>query len=282
MHLLQILRGYMGVTQKELAQMAGIMQADVCEMENKAPYGWIDKYQRLSAYLGIPVHALVTNDCTLVPISFFDKHPGAPYVECTKGGNVGLGRLGEEAAYMYEVKKLESKHPALAKLVLPHYKLNKRPGYDILSFDEHGKPVYIEVKTSADDSPDFHFTKQEYERAKKALAAGEQYLLYRFFNFGSSSQRLEIYDFKQLQEEFDFTAATFSLNRKQSSVVTGIRYCRELRGMSKSELADNLGLNTPILWRYENGKQRCSVGIYQRMASILDVTIDDLLTEHAG
>lgn len=74
MHLIQIVRNYLGLTQQELAQRVGITQADLCEMEIKPPYGRIDKYQRLSNYLGIPVHALVTNDCTLVPLSFFDKH----------------------------------------------------------------------------------------------------------------------------------------------------------------------------------------------------------------
>ena len=243
-------------------------------------YGWIDKYQRLSDYLGIPVHALVTNDCTLVPLSFFDKHPRAPYTECATEGAVALGRKGEETAYLYEVQKLSADHPALAKLVLPHYKLQNRFGYDILSFDEFGKPIYIEVKTSADESPEFYLTKQEYQKARKAVLAGESYYIYRYFNWGRENQRLEIYDFKELQDEYEFTPATFSLNRKQEPVASGIRYCREMRGMSKGELADNLGIKTPDLWRYENGKRKCPVGVYQRMASILEVTIDELLREY--
>lgn len=277
MHLLQIVRSYLGLTQQELANRAGIQQPDLCEMETKKPYGWIDKYQKLSDYLGIPVHALVTNDCMLVPISFFDKHPGAPYMECSAGGNAGLGRRGEDAAYAHEVEKLEGVNPALAKLVLPHYKLRNRPGYDILSFDEKGNPICIEVKTTADDNPEFHLTKQEYQRAKKAMEAEETYLIYRIYNFGKEDQKLEIYDFQELHDEFEFTPATFALSRKREPVITGIQYCREQRNMSKGELADNLGIKTPDLWRYENGKRRCPVAVYQRMASVLDVTIDDLL-----
>lgn len=280
MHLLQIVRSYLGLTQQELASRAGIQQPDLCEMENKAPYGWIDKYQKLSDYLGIPVHALVTNDCTLVPLSFFDRHPGASYMECSTGGNVGLGRRGEEAAFAYEVKKLEGVQAALAKLVLPHYKLRNRPGYDILSFDEKGNPVYIEVKTTTDDNPEFQLTKQEYQRARKAMEARETYLIYRFFNFGKSDQTLEIYNFSALHDEFEFTPATFALSRKKEPMITGIQYFREKRNMSKGELADNLGIKTPDLWRYENGKRRCPVAVYQRMASILDVTIDELLKKY--
>ena len=79
MHIIQILRSYLGITQQELAQKAGISQPDLCEMGIKTPYGRIDKYQRLSDYLGISVHALVTNDCRLVPSSFFERHPPRTY-----------------------------------------------------------------------------------------------------------------------------------------------------------------------------------------------------------
>ena len=49
------------------AWLVGITQPDLCEMEIKEPYGRIDKYQRLSDYLSIPVNALVTNDCAHHP-----------------------------------------------------------------------------------------------------------------------------------------------------------------------------------------------------------------------
>ena len=237
MHLIQIIRSYLGTTQKELAELAGISQADLCEMEIKTPYGRIEKYQRLSEYLGIPVHALVTNDCTMVPLSFFDKHPGAPYTECVAGGAVGLGRKGEEAAYLHEVEKLRDIYPALSKLVLPHYKLQNRPGYDILSFDEFGKPIYIEVKTTLDNDMDFALTKQEFQKAQKMILAGEDYFIYRYFNWGKKNQRLEIFDFKELQKEYEVLPATYWLNKKLDSVSSGIRHCREKRGMSKGDLS---------------------------------------------
>ena len=81
MHIIQVVRNYLGLSQKELAQRAGVAQPDLCEMETKEPYGRIDKYKRLSEYLGIPIHALVTNDCTLIPLSFFDLHPPRSYTK---------------------------------------------------------------------------------------------------------------------------------------------------------------------------------------------------------
>ncbi len=102
MHVIQIVRSYLGLSQQELASRVGITQPDLCEMEIKPPYGRIEKYERLSEYLGIPIHALVNNDCTLVPLSFFDKHTHAPYAESASSGKQELGRDGEEAVLKRE------------------------------------------------------------------------------------------------------------------------------------------------------------------------------------
>ena len=278
MHLIQIVRSYLGLTQQELAKRAGITQPDLCEMEIKLPYGRVEKYIRLSEYLGIPIHALVNNDCTLVPLSFFDKHQPAPYTESGAEGNQGLGREGEEAVFAAEQERLEKINPSLAKLVLPHYKLQNRVGYDILSFDDAGAPVCIEVKTTTGDDPDFTLTKQEYQKANKVTSKGTDYMIYRHTNWGTDRQKLSIYNFKELKDLGGISPSTYVCSTmEREPVVTGIRYHRELRGISKSEFADYLGIQTPHLWRYETGEQRCSVELYRRMATILDVKIDDLV-----
>lgn len=281
MHLIQIIRSYLGVSQQELAQRVGISQAALCEMEIKPPYGRLDKYQRLSSYLGIPIHALVTNDCALVPLSFFDKHPHAPYTKGPARGVQKLGRDGEEAAFVYERKRLQKVNPSLAKLVLPHFKLGNRLGYDMLSFAESGEPIYIEVKTSTDDSPDFSLTKQEYQKANKAITNGEKYLIYRFTNWGTDGQKMTIYDFKEQKENGEIWPSVFMCSTsKKEPVATGIRFYRESRGMSKSELADNLEIQTCHLWRYETGEYQCPVDVYLRISEILGVEIDKLAEKY--
>lgn len=281
MHIIQVVRLYLGFSQQELAKNAGITQPDLCEMEIKAPYGRIDKYQRLSDYLDIPVHALVTDDCSLIPASFFDKYPPRPYTKIRSCTTLRLGRSGEDMVFELEKKRLEPVNPSLAKLVLPFYKLRHRPGYDILSFDDSGRPIYIEVKTSLDDNPDFILTNQEYLTAGKLTAAGETYQIYRFTNWGKPNQELIVHDFRDLKESHDLSPATYTCSATpRASVISGITYWREQRGMSKGELADCLGMKTPDLWRYENGKRRCPVGVYQKMAQVLEVSIDHLLQEH--
>lgn len=281
MHIIQVVRNYLGLSQLELAKKAGLSQPDLCEMETKEPYGRIDKYQRLSNYLGIPIHALVTNDCTQIPDSFFDKHPHPSYTETVSGRSQELGRGGEDTALFLEKERLKQIHPNLAKLIQPYYKLRYRPGYDILSFDTNGKPIFIEVKTTTEDNPDFVLTKQEYQVASKMTAKGETYQIYRFSNWGKQNQKLDVYDFRDLKEHWDFSPATYLCSSsKAEPVISGITYHREACGMSKGELADYLGIKTPDLWRYENDKRQCPVGVYRKIASILNVTIDQLLEPH--
>lgn len=281
MHLIQIVRHYLGLSQKELAQKAGITQPDLCEMEIKEPYGRIDKYKRLSEYLGIPVRALVTNDCRLIPETFFEMHIPKRYTETVAGSNLELGRGGEDTVFQMEKERLAQINISLSRLVLPFYKLRYRPGYDILSFNDTGRPVYIEVKTTTEDNPDFVLTKQEYLMASRLTDTGETYQIFRFSNWGSQKQELNIYDFRELRDTREITPATYLCSTApKEPVISGITYCREKCGMSKGELADCLGIKTPHLWRYENGAQKCSVGVYQKMANIMGVTIDQLLEKH--
>ena len=278
MHLIQIVRNYLGLSQQELAARVGITQPDLCEMEIKPPYGRIEKYERMSEYLGISIHALVNNNCTLVPLLFFEKHSHAPYIESASEGTQGLGRAGEEAVFKYERERLQKINPSLARLVIPHFKLGNRPGYDMLSFSDLGKPLYIEVKTTTGDDPDFVLTKQEYHRAVKVTAEGYCYLIYRYTNWGTDEQKLNIYDFNEMKTSGNISPSTYVCSTlEREPVVTAIRYHRERCGISKGEFADYLGIQTPHLWRYETGERRCSVEMYQRMAVILGVTIDEIV-----
>lgn len=121
-------------------------------------------------------------------------------------------------------------------------------------------------------------TNQEYSTACKLTAKGETYLIYRFTNWGKSDQHLIIFNFQELKESHDLSPATYTCSAVPiASEISGITYWREQRGMSKGELADCLGMKTPDLWRYENEKRGCPVGVYLKMAQILEVSIDQLL-----
>lgn len=282
MHIIQIVRNYLGFTQTQLAQAAGLSQADICEMETKEPFGRVDKYQRLSDYLGIPIHALVTNDCTMIPLSFFCKHAHAPYSEQAYNGNMRIGRGGEDAVFEMEKQRLNEVNPSLAKLVLPCYKMRVRSGYDLLSFHEDGRPIYIEVKTTTDSKPEFTLTRPEYEKACKAVEDGETYCIFRYTNWGAATQELKVYDFAQFRQNYKIAPSTYLCSMvEKATEVSGITRYREAMGMTMKELADYLGVAVPMLWRYETGEAGCPVQTLRRMSAAMGATIDELLNKYS-
>ena len=106
MHVLTVIRLYLGISQTTLAQMSNVTQADISEMETHAPYGQADKYCRVSKALGIPLEAIVKNDFRHIPESFFEHHSPPPYLPMPTSPEHLLGRQGEEFILRREQNRL--------------------------------------------------------------------------------------------------------------------------------------------------------------------------------
>lgn len=82
-----------------------------------------------------------------------------------------VGREGERIVFDLEKKKLiDLGRPDLAKKVIWHrdYAKDRTPGWDITSFDDNGKKIYIEVKaTVANSISSIQLTSNEWEVAAK-------------------------------------------------------------------------------------------------------------------
>lgn len=276
MHVITVLRDYLGLSQCELAKRAELSQCDVSEMENLKPYGAISKYEKLADALGVSIHCLVTNDYAHVPLSFFETHDHAPYLEET----TRQGRDGEEAVFQMEKNRLMNVSPALSHMVIPYYKMRHySPGYDILSFDDLGQPVAIEVKTSGSNSDsEFHLTTREYNIAKKMTEKGEAYCVYRFTNWGSRKQKLHIMSFHEMMNGARVTPAYYTCTMKdRATQLSGIAFHRRRRGLTQKMLAAEIGILPDVLCQYETGERGCQVPTYQKLAEALEVTVDELL-----
>ncbi len=278
-HVIEVLRDYMGINQKQLADMAGITQADLSEIETKAPYGFIDKYMRLSSVLSVPIHTLVTNDYTGVPLSFFETHAPGPYSDHTKG----IGREGEEAVFQMEQERLRDKFVTLDRMVLPCFKIrNAWRGFDILSYDDSGKPVCIEVKTSTHGpEKNFHLTTNEYKVAQAVTAAGYEYYVYRFVYWGKPKQELYIQSFREMLEGRQVVPTSYTCSLEpQRTEITGIAHFRQLRGMTQEFLAQQIDGQTHNICLYESGHKTCKVETLLKLSSALNATIDELLSAY--
>ena len=279
MHVITVLREYMGMTQCELARRAELSQCDVSEMEHLKPYGAISKYEKLAKALGVSVHCLVTDDCTRIPLSFFETHAHAPYLE----ESTRKGWDGEEAVFEMEQERLMNLSPSLARLIIPYYKVKQQPpGYDILSFNDQGQPVAIEVKTSVSDADsDFRLTTREYNVAKKMTERDETYLVYRFTRWGSEKQQLHIMSFREMQNGARVTPAYYTCVMKdRTTQLSGIAFHRRLKGMTQRMLAAEIGILPDVLCQYETRERKCMVPTYQKLAEALEVTVDELLATY--
>ena len=116
MHVVTILRYYLGLTQMELAECSGVSYADVNEIENKPNSGLIEKYRKLAECLRVPAHTIVMNDVLSVPETFFQQESNAKYTNPPKTKNSRLGRQGEEWVFQQEQERLAQINPVLAQM----------------------------------------------------------------------------------------------------------------------------------------------------------------------
>ncbi|MCG8321147.1 MAG: DUF3883 domain-containing protein [Cytophagales bacterium] len=123
--------------------------------------------------------------------------------------SVFLGTEGEKWVIEYERNKLKNASlPDKAKQVC------KKPdgkGYDILSFDEDGNEIFIEVKTTCKvkDEP---FYMSENER-KFFLSHQRCYFLYRLFNYEYNTRSTNFYILNAIQlKEANFNATNYEVS----------------------------------------------------------------------
>lgn len=282
MHVITALRTYLNLNQTQLAKAANLNQADISEMENLPPFGRIQKYQRLAEALGVPVEAILKNDYRAIPEAFFERHPAPEYLPVPKHAEHHIGRLGEDFILAREQERLRDIYPALAKLVLPFYKMRETsPGYDILTFDDDGKPYCLEVKTSVHTNTNFQLTAHELKTAREKTAAGLRYDIAYISGWDTETRQVRDYTFPDFEEKFNVRPYRYACTLKnKSDIISGLAYFRQLRGLRQDDVSRELGIPQCDLSLYENGQRAPRVDFYLKMSSLLDATVDELLAEY--
>jgi len=277
-----LLRLRHGLTQKRASALAGITQADICEIERYRPYGRLAKYQKLAKAYRVPVEALAKNDLRAIP----EGAMALPTLEYTPPANSELallGRDGEEFALRMEQERLKHSWPALKELVFPYYKVHcQSPGFDILSIDDNGLPFALEVKTSWDDDGTFMLTPNEYATAKTLTAENIPYVVRLITNWGLDNQSVRDISFAELQKGYKITPQNYKVAPKtpRDELITGLTYYRQVRELTQAKLAEMLNINQYELSLYETGVRQPSVDFYIKASEILEVTIDQLLERY--
>ncbi len=125
-----------------------------------------------------------------------------------------LGEAGEEFVYQYERNIVKAYHLGKDKQVRRVAKLDGDGlGYDILSYDRHGKEIYIEVKTTTGSEESTIFITAN-ELAMSEMFP-EQYRLYRVYDFDARSMDGKIAVREGSLKELCILAQTYKVNFKQ-------------------------------------------------------------------
>ena len=281
-HIIYILRPYLGYSQCQLAKLAAVTQPDLSELENLPPYGRVDKYSRVAEVLGVSVDTLVKNDPRTVPLDFFEKHPAPEFTPMPHGQEHRLGRQGEEFILRRERERLEKISPVLPKLILPFYKMKcPSPGFDLLSFDDEGKPVCLEVKTSENALGMFRMTTNEYDSARKIVESGVPYRICCISDWGTANQIVEEIPFADLSASHEVTPLYYKCAPLPApEVMSGLAYFRRKCGIKQEDAAEMLDTRQSELCLYETGARQVPVQIYLKASELYRVPIDDLLLDY--
>ena len=124
-----------------------------------------------------------------------------------------IGTFGEILIYNDEVDKVYNL--GLNKQV-DHKSVSEGDGlgYDILSYDEYGNELYIEVKTTESNTPDsFYLTPKEISVCQEKMEAYRVYRVYSL-NRTSGTYKVEVYTGTELIELFDFVPVSYVARRK--------------------------------------------------------------------
>ena len=121
-----------------------------------------------------------------------------------------MGLLGEELVIHNEKLKLEN--IGLVKEVEKVEKKKDGEGYDILSFDDKGNKVFIEVKTTTGgiDEP-FYISANEKLFCEEN---SEKYVIYCLYNYDYFNKSASFYKIKGSEiSKFEFTPTNFEVSK---------------------------------------------------------------------
>lgn len=281
MNALTIIRLYLGLSVVALSKKSNTSYTDIWKVESLESYGRIGRYRRIAEALEIPLDVILKNDLSQIPPSYFDEHPPQEYLSIPKGKTAAVGRSGEDFIFEHEQKRLSMRLPIHAKLVLPFYKMKgQRLGCDILSFDDKGNPLFLEVKTSENIRTTIHLTKNEFESAEKLTASGGTYMVVAINNWGTTEQTVNYIPYQTLLETHDISPAVYYCTPKKGPTITGFAYYRKKCGITEQEIAEALHIRQGKWSLYETGEREPPVRVLMAAGDLLDATSDQLLATY--
>lgn len=217
MNVYRYLRSIRGLSRQEVADATGICALTVFSLEHGRP-ALLGSLQKLASFYGVSLDCLARNDIT--------SAAKQTYATTLRGGKIKsvfrekqkqcdrLGDLGEQLVLEHERERL--KGTPFADAVNGSVSEDMSAGYDILSFKEDGKPVYIEVKaTSYAENAPFYMSRKEYNFVQQCAEDGTEYQLHRVFDLRENGDhKVRVLRAQELLENYTFIPSAYLVRRK--------------------------------------------------------------------
>ncbi len=217
--LLRDLRLREGLTQADLARELRLTENDISRMEGTGN-PTLEKYEAAANRFGIPCDTLIRNDFpTAYAVLFIPMEEERDCLDShmrRMKAHKKAGNEGERWVYEWERQKLAgTKYYRMVDLSPSE---NIKAGYDIRSCDPDGVPIFIEVKTTADEmEKEFYMSSFERRKAIEFLEKGLRYEVHRVFHLNDPKRRgREIITGEALLGgDFIFTPKDYIVSRKE-------------------------------------------------------------------
>ena len=164
---------------------------------------------------------------TIHPVSYVTSHNMNNIIksfnvdfQITGKQRKNIGRFGNVIILEYERKRLIDLGLSRlsSKIKYPAETRGNALGYDIISYDMNGKPIYIKVKTTKQNKPaDFYISTKEKSIAEQMFERGNKYLLYRIFNLNPrlGIGDLIVYEYPISRDCFDMYPENWKISAKE-------------------------------------------------------------------
>ena len=159
----------------------------------------------------------------------------------------------------------------------------QRIGCDILTYDDDGRPVCLEVKTTTNNSQVFSMTKNELQMADKFTKDGIPYFITFINNWDTPQQTVQDISYEDFLQNYDAEVLRYHCTPKKNlehTLVTGLAHFRKLLGLTEQELAEAVGICQHKWSLYETGDREPPVSVLLAVSKVLDVPVDQLLARY--
>ncbi len=211
------LRNFCGISMEALAEAVGVSYLTVFNMEHNGNMK-LSNLRKLAEYYRVSLDCLAKNDMAAAAAQMFTpairkNHQKTLQREKDRKCDE-IGDRGERIAIELERTRLAG--TPFATAVNGNVSEDVTAGFDVLSFEATGVPVYIEVKTTVGDKDTpFYLSRGELNFLKSCIDNGWLYRVFRLYHLNERDQcELLVLSAEELLRDYELIPVSYQVRRR--------------------------------------------------------------------